>query len=40
MSNPAVLERFERSRAIFRGHVGRPGPEDLYDRQAWNMAGV
>ena len=40
MSNSAILERFEHSRAIFRGHVARAMPDNLYDRQAWNMAGV
>lgn len=40
MSNQTVIERFERSRAIFRGHCARSMPDNLYDRQAWNMAGV
>ncbi|KIM25414.1 hypothetical protein M408DRAFT_210589 [Serendipita vermifera MAFF 305830] len=40
MSDPAVLERFERSRVLFRSLVGRPEPDNLYDRQAWNMGGV
>ncbi|PVF93939.1 hypothetical protein CPB86DRAFT_828990 [Serendipita vermifera] len=40
MSNQHVLERLQKSRVIFRSHCAKPEPNNLYDKQAWNMAGV
>ncbi|CCA72628.1 hypothetical protein PIIN_06565 [Serendipita indica DSM 11827] len=40
MPNPAVIARFERSRALFRAECAKPEPADLFDRQSWAMAGV